>query len=37
MILILQIYDQKLQTLFVKTEKDLLIYANLEILLTFIL
>ncbi|GEM_PF-7062837 len=37
MILILQIYDEKLQTLFVKTEKDLLIYANLEILLTFIL
>lgn len=35
MILIQQSYDEKLQTLFVKTEKDLLIYANLEILLTF--
>ncbi len=35
MILMQQSYDEKLQTLFVKTEKYLLIYANLKILLTF--
>jgi len=36
MILMQQSYDEELQTLFVKTEKDLLIYANLKILFTFI-
>lgn len=35
MILMQQSYGEKPQTLFVKTEKDFLIYANLEILLTF--
>lgn len=35
MILMQQSYDEPPQTLFVKTEKDLLIYANLKILLTF--
>jgi hypothetical protein len=36
MILMQQSYDDKHSTRFVKTEKDLLIYANLKILLTFI-
>lgn len=36
MILILQIYDDELQTLFVKQEKDLFIYAILEIIPIFI-
>lgn len=36
MILILQIYDSRHRTLFVKTEKDLFIYANLKILPIFI-
>ena len=36
MILMLQSYDGKHRTLFVKTEKDLFIYANLKILPIFI-
>jgi hypothetical protein len=36
MILMQQSYDNKYGTLFVKTEKDLLIYASLKILLIFI-
>lgn len=36
MILILQIYDDDPRILFVKQEKDLLIYAILKILPTFI-
>lgn len=37
MILMQQSYGDKHSTRFVKTEKDLLIYANLKILLIFIL
>ena len=36
MILMPQSYDDKYRTLFVKTEKDLLICANLKILPIFI-